>query len=105
MHEENGRCVDSDLHAGSKFILVLCFEVARINRDCEVRPATDFVHVIDRFVRAFFKTRGCGNGEMTSSRKSYDADSIGIDSPFLRAASNQTNGALRVLERTTRGLA
>src|SRR5689334_17957073 len=39
---------------------------------------------------------------MATRRESHDADSLRIDSPFLRPSSHHTDGALRILERTTR---
>ena len=47
VREEDWRCSDRDTQAGSNLIFVLCFQVARIDSDSEIRPATYFIHVID----------------------------------------------------------
>src|SRR6266849_6098107 len=63
MSEKDRRRPGRDAQAWRQLVLVLGLQVARINDNGEVRPATDLVDVVDRFVSSLFKTRSCSNSQ------------------------------------------
>src|SRR5207249_938655 len=91
--------------ARSEFVLILRLEVTRIDRNGEVRPATDFIHVIDRLVGPLFEACRRCDRQMAARRKTHDPDSLGMDAPFPCSAPNQADGPLRVRERAPGGFA
>jgi len=97
VREEDWGRSDRDMQAGSDLIFVLRFQVARIDPNGEVGPATGFVHFIDWLIRSPVEARCCRNSQMTTSRETHHADLLRIDAPLPGFASHQTNGSLRIL--------
>jgi len=57
VREEDRRRSGRDTQAGSDMVFVFRLQVARIDSNGEVRPATDFVHIIDRLVSPLLEAR------------------------------------------------
>src|SRR5881296_3013975 len=55
VRQEDRGCPARYAEARSELVLILRLEVTRIDRNGKVGPATDFIHVIDRFVAPFFE--------------------------------------------------
>src|SRR4030095_3533133 len=55
-----------------------------ITEDCEVRPTAGAIHRIGSARVARIETRACCHGEMTSGRKSHDADTSWNQTPLRR---------------------
>ena len=88
VHQKNRGRSGRDAQAGSYLILVLCLQVARIDSNGEVGPATDLVHLIDRLVRSLLETGGRRNRQMAAGREAHDADLLRMDAPLLGIASH-----------------
>lgn len=63
VREKDGGCTFRNAKSRRQFVLLFCLQVAWIDRDREVGPATEFVHVIDRLVGSFVEARRRGHGE------------------------------------------
>ena len=105
MGEEDRRRSGRDTQAGSDLVFVLRLQVARIDSNSEVRPATDCVHVIDWLVGSLIEARCCRNCQMAAGREARDADLLRIDAPLAGSAPHQADGSLRILERAPGWLA
>ena len=66
VREEYRRRSDRDTQAGSNLIFVLRFQVARIDSDGKIRPATDFVHIIDWLILSSVEARRRRNSQMAA---------------------------------------
>jgi len=92
-----------DTNARRQFVLVLGFQVARINHDGKIRPAADLVNVVDRLVCAPVKVGRRGADEMAAGGETDHADLPRIDAPLPGLAANQTQRTLGILEGTRSG--
>ena len=70
----------------------------RIAEDQEVGPAAGAVDRVGCRRRCRVETRAGGRREVSAGREAHQADPIGVDAEFLRAAAHQPHGALRVAE-------
>ena len=94
VREEDRRCSRRDVQAGGEFVLVFSLQVARIDGDGEVRPASGFVRVIERFVGPPFEVRRGGNRQVATRRETDDADSLGVKTPLRGPATHEAEGPL-----------
>src|SRR5258705_14009933 len=69
VHEEKWRRIRWDMKARGKFLLILRFEIAGIDRNRQVRSATDFVNVIDGVVGSLVEARRGRRHQMPTRRK------------------------------------
>src|SRR5262249_32631821 len=104
VRQEHRRGSGGDHQSGGEFIFIFWFEVARINEDRKIRPATDVVDIVDVRIAALLETRGRGYGQVASGGETDDADAVGIDSKFADLAADQADSALCILEGTPGGL-
>jgi len=81
MGKENRRRSSRDTQAGSDLVFVLRLQVARINSNGEVRPATDCVHVIDWLVGSPVEARYRRNRKVAACRETHHADLLRMDAP------------------------
>src|SRR5262249_19791591 len=100
MRQKYGGHPSWHVEAGRQGVVLFRLQVARIDRNGEIGPATHLVNVIDRLIGALVEVRRGGNCEMASRRKADDADALRVDAPFLGLAAHEAHGALRVLEWT-----
>src|SRR6185369_10290060 len=107
MHQEDRWCLFGNPKVGREDILVDLFtcgllfnEIARIDRDREIRPATYFVDLVNGLIGALVKLRRCGNGQVSARREAEDSDPVRIDAPFRSPAPHQTDRSLRVQQWT-----
>src|SRR5262249_41472306 len=98
MHKEHGRRALWYAQAGGELVLVLGLQVARVDRNGEVRAATDLVDLVGRLVGPLLEPGRGRDCEVAAGRESDDADAIGCDAPLLRLAADEADGALGVLE-------
>src|SRR5439155_14824291 len=87
-----------DVQAWRQLVLVLGLQVARINHNGEVRPTTDFVDIVDRFIGSLLKAGGRGDGQMAARRETANTNALWIDAPIVGFAPDQTDSALSVLQ-------
>src|SRR5713101_5955916 len=78
-------------------------QIARIDRDREVRPATYLVDLVDRLVGALVEVGRRRHGQVAARREAEDADSVRVDPPLRRPAPHQTDRPLRVQQWTRSG--
>src|SRR6185312_3022571 len=69
-----------------------------VSKNEEIRTAADAINGIRCAAVPIVEMRGRGGGQMSAGRESHYADPIRRDAELLRASSNQTNRALRVLK-------
>ena len=105
VREEDRRRPGRDTQAGSDLVLVFRFQVARIDSNGEVGPATDFVHLIDWLVRSLIEARRRRNSQMAAGRETHYADLLRMDAPLAGVAPHEADGPLRILERAPGRLA
>ena len=101
VREEDRRRSGRDAQAGSDLVFVLRLQIARIDSNSKVRPATDCIHIIDGFVGSLLETRRHRNRQMAARRETHDADLLWLNAPLTGSAPHQADGPLRVLERTS----
>src|SRR6266516_4043737 len=108
MHQEDRGRLPSNSNVGREDILVylhtrglLFNEIARIDSDGKVRPATYLVDLVDRFVGALVEMRRRCHGKVPARRETKDANPL--DSPVRGTAAHQTDCPLRVQKRTGSG--
>jgi hypothetical protein len=66
IHEKDRRCSGRDMNARRKFFLILGLQMARIDRNGEIRPATDFVDLIYVVLFVLSVPRGASNTRLSS---------------------------------------
>src|SRR5688572_2922667 len=76
VHEENRWSAGRDAEARCELVGVFGLEIARIDGNGEVRPATDFVNAVDGFVRSLVEVCGRRDSEMAPGREADDADLV-----------------------------
>ena len=108
MNQEDRGRIRGNPNVGREDILVdlhtrgtLFNQIAWIDRDREVRPATYLVDLIDRLVGALVEVGRRRHGQVPARREAEDADPL--DSPVRGPASHQTDCPLRVQQRTRSG--
>jgi len=69
----------------------------RIDEDHEVGPATDSVDRVFCVRPSLVKVSACGRGQVSARGKAQDADTVGIDVPFLSTTADDTYCPLGVL--------
>ncbi len=101
VREKYRRRSGRDTQAGSDLVLVLRLQVARIDSNGEVGPATDFVHVINRLVGSPVEARRRRNCQMAAGRETHHADLLRIDAPLAGFAPHEADSPLRIGERAS----
>src|SRR5262245_55132034 len=99
VRQKDGGRAGRHAEAGRQPVVLLRLQIARIDRNSEIRPAAHLVDVIDRLIGPLVEARRSGDCEMASRRKSDDAGAVGIDAPLFGLTAHQADGALRILER------
>ena len=79
--KDRGR-LSRDPQPRREILLVLGLQIARIAQDGEIGPATDFVGVVDRFIRPLLETGGRRQRQVAARRETDDADPLRVDSPL-----------------------
>ena len=74
-------------------------DVGGINGRGEVYVARELVDLVDRLVRVRLACRRGHESEVPAGGEAHDPDFIRVDSPFLRARTDDAHASLRVLPR------
>src|ERR1700760_332755 len=74
-------------------------KVAWVEGDCKVRPATQFVGCVYRYIRALSEMRTHRGNQMSASGKANNTHFMWINVPFHRMQSDQPQRALCILQR------
>src|SRR5262245_54145910 len=86
------------------FVLFLVLQIAGINANGIIRPATYAVYIVDRLVGSRLEIRGGCNRQMAARRKAHQADPLRTESPLLGPAAHQAHRPLGILQRAPRRL-
>ena len=99
LNDEGWRSFFSGMDFGvGRHVLFGDGEIAGINDDGEIGPATDAVSGVDGIVEALIVVRAERGGEMSSGGEAEDTNAMRIDVPLGGARADEANSALCVLE-------
>src|ERR1017187_10717709 len=105
MRKEDRGSSRRDVQSRRQFILFFRLQIARIDRDGKVGPATDVIYIVAGFVGSFLKAGSGRDGQVATSRETHDADLLRMELPLAGFAAHQADGPLGILERAASRLA